>query len=79
MEAAWGRVAASRPGYAGRPGSRGHVTGVRPPRGRRRLEQGKRVRACGEAGRSWAARLSGPKGGRSAQQRLLLTVLNAHI
>ena len=33
-----GRGAASRPGYAGRPGGRSHVADVRPPRGRRRVE-----------------------------------------
>ena len=44
MEAVWGRGEASRPGYAGRPGGRGHVAGVRPPCGRRWVEQGGRVR-----------------------------------
>ena len=43
------------------PGGRGHVANVRPPRGRHRVEKGGHVRARRGGGRSWAARLSGPK------------------
>jgi len=46
-----------------------HDADVRPPRGRRRVERGGRVRARergGEGRGGWAARLDGPKGRRVA-------------
>ena len=47
-----------------------HDAGVRPPRGRRRVEQGGRPRAGERGGEAGPRGLAGPKGRRSAQQRL---------